>query len=32
MQIESAYDALAEAGYDTVAFPDGAGGWRAIAL
>lgn len=32
MQIDLAYDAMAEAGYESAAFPDGSGGWRAIPL
>jgi len=31
-QIDAAYDALAAAGYATVAFPDGAGGWEELEL
>lgn len=30
--IETAYDALAAAGYDSVQFPDGSGGWRSLPL
>ena len=32
LQIELAYDAMLDAGYKTVAFPDGSGGWRSIPL
>jgi histidinol-phosphatase (PHP family) len=31
-RIDAAYDALASAGYQTVAFPDGRGGWRLLPL
>ena len=31
-RIDAAYDALAEVGYDSVAFPDGMGGWRELPL
>ena len=32
MQIDVAYEAMALAGYDVVAFPDESGGWRSIPL
>jgi histidinol-phosphatase (PHP family) len=32
LQIEAAYDALFVAGYRSVAFPNGSGGWRSISL
>jgi histidinol-phosphatase (PHP family) len=32
LEIDLAYDAMLRAGYESVAFPDGTGGWRSIAL
>jgi histidinol-phosphatase (PHP family) len=31
-EIDAAYDALQAAGYETVSFPDGLGGWRELPL